>query len=47
MNLVARKIGLTRSNWGNPHGLSNVNNTSTAEDVANLCMQAMKNAQFR
>lgn len=47
MNLTARKIGLSRSNWVNPHGLSNVNNFSTAEDMAQLCMFAMKNAQFR
>lgn len=47
MNLSARKIGLTRSSWANPHGLSNVNNLSTAEDLAQLCMFAMKNTQFR
>lgn len=47
MNQTARKLGLTRSNWANPHGLSNVNNISTAEDMAHLCMHAMKNPQFR
>ena len=47
MNQMARKLGLTRSNWANPHGLSNVNNLSTAEDMAQLCLHAMKNSQFR
>jgi serine-type D-Ala-D-Ala carboxypeptidase (penicillin-binding protein 5/6) len=47
MNQTARKIGLSRSSWANPHGLSNVNNVSTAEDMAQLCMFAMKNTQFR
>jgi D-alanyl-D-alanine carboxypeptidase len=47
MNQIARKIGLTRTTWANPHGLSNVNNLSTAEDVAKLCMTAMKNSIFR
>ena len=47
MNQTARKLGLTRTNWANPHGLSNVNNFSTAEDVARLCLHAMKNGQFR
>jgi serine-type D-Ala-D-Ala carboxypeptidase (penicillin-binding protein 5/6) len=47
MNLTARKLDLSRSSWANPHGLSNVNNISTAEDVAKLCMYAMKIPQFR
>ncbi len=44
MNRVSRKIGLKNSNWANPHGLSNTNNVSTAQDVAVLCMYAMRNA---
>jgi len=47
MNQIARKIGLTRTTWANPHGLSNINNLSSAEDVAKLCMRAMKNSTFR
>lgn len=47
MNTLSRKLGLTRSSWANPHGLSNINNLSTAEDVARLCMHCMKNAKFR
>jgi serine-type D-Ala-D-Ala carboxypeptidase (penicillin-binding protein 5/6) len=47
MNANARKLGLSRSTWANPHGLSNVNNMSTAEDIAKLCMHCMKNGKFR
>lgn len=47
MNANARKIGLNRSFWSNPHGLSNVNNLSSAEDVARLCMYSMKSNKFR
>lgn len=47
MNAVARKLGLGRSSWANPHGLSNTNNLTTAEDMARLCMHCMKNAKFR
>jgi D-alanyl-D-alanine carboxypeptidase len=47
MNQTAKKISLNRSSWANPHGLSNVNNLSTAEDVAKLCLYCMKNNQFR
>ena len=44
MNAHARRLGMTRSNWANPHGLSNINSLSTCEDIARLCMHAMKNA---
>jgi D-alanyl-D-alanine carboxypeptidase len=47
MNLLARKIGLSRSHWASPHGLSNPYNLSSAEDVARLCMFAMKHPKFR
>ena len=35
------------SNFVNPHGLSNVNSLSTAEDMARLSAYAMKNDKFR
>lgn len=38
---------MSRTNWANPHGLSNLNNISTAEDVAKLVMHCMKNIRFR
>lgn len=47
MNINAKKLGLSRSTWANPHGLSNTNNLSSAEDVAKLCMHCMKNTRFR
>ena len=47
MNATARKLGMSRTNWANPHGLSNLNNISTAEDVAKLVMHCMKNIRFR
>jgi serine-type D-Ala-D-Ala carboxypeptidase (penicillin-binding protein 5/6) len=47
MNRVARKIEMTTSNFANPHGLSNTNNYSTADDLAKLCTYAMRNPHFR
>lgn len=47
MNATARKLGMNRTHWANPHGLSNLNNLSTAEDVAKLAMHCMKNNRFR
>lgn len=47
MNKVARKIGMNNSNFANPHGLSNTNNYSTAEDLAKLCTFSMRNSIFR
>jgi D-alanyl-D-alanine carboxypeptidase len=47
MNRVARKIDMACSNFANPHGLSNINNYSTAQDLAKLCAYAMRNILFR
>jgi D-alanyl-D-alanine carboxypeptidase len=47
MNRVARKIEMISSNFANPHGLSNNNNYSTAQDLAKLCTYAMRNQLFR
>lgn len=47
MNKVARKIDMNNSNFANPHGLSNTNNHSTAEDLAKLCTFSMRNPIFR
>lgn len=38
---------MNSSNFDNPHGLSNTNNYSTAEDLAKLCAYSMRNALFR
>lgn len=47
MNRVARKIEMASSNFDNPHGLSNPNNYSTAQDLAKLCTYSMRNSAFR
>lgn len=47
MNRVARQIDMACSNFANPHGLSNINNYSTAQDLAKLCAFAMRNTLFR
>lgn len=38
---------MINSNFANPHGLSNINNYSTADDVCKLSIEAMKNQTFR
>ena len=47
MNLLAKKIGMINSKFANPHGLSNTENYSTADDVGKLCIYSMKNTKFR
>lgn len=47
MNKVSRKIHMKNSNFANPHGLSNMENYSCAEDLCRLCTYAMKNPKFR
>ena len=46
MNKNAKKLGLNRTNFANPHGLSNINNKSTAFDIGRLCSIAMKVPEF-
>ena len=38
---------MKNSNFANPHGLSNPENYSCAEDLGKLCTYAMKNSKFR
>ena len=47
MNSQSKLLGLTKSKWSNPHGLSNRENTSTIEDLGKLCSHAMKMPEFR
>lgn len=48
MNTIARfKAKTINTSFANPHGLSNVNSFSTAEDMARLSSYAMKNEKFR
>lgn len=43
MNRQARNMGLINSSYSNPHGLSDSNNKSTAEDVAKLSSHCLSN----
>ncbi len=47
MNKLSKKIGMQNSNFVNPHGLSNPDNYSCAEDLCRLCGYCMENWQFR
>ena len=47
MNEKARWIGMTNTNFTNPHGLNNDDHYSTAYDMAILMRYAMDNPKFR
>lgn len=47
MNEYARFLGLSSSQFGNPHGLNDVNNVSTCEDLLKLSLESMKMSKFR
>ena len=50
MNALARKLGMTRTRFINPHGLDRLESTlpySTAEDLSKLTAYAMANSAFR
>lgn len=47
MNKVSKTCKMINSNFANPHGLSNTNNYSTADDVCKLTIEVMKNQTFR
>lgn len=47
MNENAKLLRLTHTTYANPHGLANINNKSTAEDVGKLAAQAMQLDLFR
>lgn len=42
MNREARRLGMTQSNWVNPHGLPDKNHVSSARDMALLVQQIRK-----
>src|SRR5690625_1242967 len=46
MNEKASWLGMTRTNFTNPHGLEDDNHYSTAYDMALLMRYAMNNPQF-
>lgn len=47
MNTLAKKIGMTNSNFQNVHGLDAENHYSTAEDIRKLLAYSLKNDKFR
>lgn len=47
MNKLAECLKMKNTHFDNPHGLSNKNNYSTANDMVELCHYAMKNNKFR
>lgn len=47
MNAKAAYIGMTQTNFANPHGLDDDNHYSTAYDIAILMSYAMKNETFQ
>ena len=48
MNTIAKfKAKTINTSFANPHGLSNVNSLSTAQDMARLSAYCMKNDKFR
>lgn len=47
MNVKAKSLNMTKTNYANSHGLINPNNKSSAFDIAILCEYAMKNDDFR
>lgn len=47
MNHAARSLGCTRTNFANPHGLTQDNHYTTARDMAIIARVAMQNETFR
>lgn len=47
MNRKASELGLENTHFENPHGLSDENHYTTAEDLARIAAYAMKNERFR
>lgn len=47
MNKVSKKLGMQNSHFANPHGLSNPDNYSCAQDLCRLCTYSMENDNFR
>ena len=47
MNFIAKKLFMHSTYLANPHGLSNINSYSSAEDIARLCSYTMRNNTFR
>lgn len=46
MNRKAQKLGMLRTHYSNPHGLSDKNNHSTCWDITRLCDHATHHRHF-
>ena len=46
MNDTAKKLGCTKTKFTNPHGLDDINQKSTANDIAKITQAAMKYSVF-
>ncbi len=47
MNTTAEKIGVKNTNFTNPHGLTDENHYTTAQDLAKITSYALENPKFR
>lgn len=47
MNKKAKELGMNKTVFTNPHGLSNILNVSSAKDMLTLSIYCYKNKQFR
>jgi D-alanyl-D-alanine carboxypeptidase len=47
MNKLANEIGLKYTTYANPHGLPNLQNGSTAEDISILIARCLEFSLFR
>lgn len=47
MNSKANSLGLSNTHFTNPHGLDNEEHYTTAEDLARIAAEALKNENFR
>lgn len=46
MNQLARNLSMYSSKFTNAHGLSQITNVSTADDLSKLCSYSLKNKLF-
>lgn len=47
MNKTAKHFQLENTKFSNPHGLSDIKNKSTSNNIAKLCYYSLKNILFR
>lgn len=47
MNKLCLELGMLKSKWVNPHGLSNRDNKTTLKDMSIICNKIMRNKLAR